>query len=77
MSIAYVLISCDVGDEKSLMDELKTIPNVKQVTGVMGSYDVIAKLEASSNEEIKDIVSKIRNLKVRTTLTLTVIESQG
>ena len=79
MSIAYVLISCEIGEEKSLIDELKSLPNVKEVTSVIGIYDVIIKLGASSDEEIKDIVvSKIRNIqKVRTTLTLTTIESQG
>ncbi len=78
MNITYVLIVCEVGAEKSILAELKSIESVKEISGVFGSYDIIVKLGATSEEEIKDIVvSKIRNLqKIRTTLTLAVKETQ-
>ena len=43
---------------------------------LFGSYDIIVKLEATSEEKLKDIVvSKIRNLKnIRTTVTLAIKE---
>ncbi len=76
MNITYVLISCEVGAEKSILAELKSLESVKEISGLFGSYDIIVKLEATSEEEIKDIVlSKIRNLrKIRTTITLRVKE---
>ena len=76
MNISYVLIVCDVGAEKSILAELKSLESVKEISGLFGSYDIIVKLEATSEEELKDIVvSKIRNLKnIRTTLTLIVKE---
>ncbi len=45
---------------------------------LFGSYDIIVKLEATSEEKLEDIVvSKIRNLqKIRTTVTLVVKETQ-
>ena len=78
MNITYVLISCEVGAEKSILAELKSLESVKEVSGLFGSYDIIVKLEATSEEKIKDIVvSKIRNLKkIRTTVALTVKETQ-
>ena len=78
MNIAYVLISCEVGTEKSVLAELKSLESVKEISGLFGSYDIIVKLEATSEEKIKDIVvSKIRNLKkIRTTVTLRVREIQ-
>ncbi len=78
MNITYVLISCEVGAEKSILDELKSLESVKEISGLFGSYDIIVKLEATSEEELKDIVvSKIRNLqKIRTTVTLAVKETQ-
>ena len=78
MNISYVLIICEVGAEKSILAELKSLESVKEVSGLFGSYDIIVKLEATSEEEIKDIVvSKIRNLKkIRTTVALTVKETQ-
>jgi len=76
MNTAYVLIVCEVGTEKSILAELKSLESVKEISGLFGSYDIIVKLEATSEEEIKDIVvSKIRNLrKIRTTVTLIVKE---
>jgi len=78
MNTAYVLISCEVGAEKSILVELKSLESVKEVCGLFGSYDIIVKLEATSEEKLEDIVvSKIRNLqKIRTTVTLMVKETQ-
>ena len=74
MNITYVLISCEVAAEKSILAELKSLESVKELSSLFGSYDIIVKLEAVSEEELKEIVvSKIRNLKkIRTTVTLRV-----
>jgi len=78
MSIVYVLITCDVGFEEPIINELKKIEKVKEVIGVIGTYDVIVKLESNDSDSLKNIVpSKIRKISyIRTTLTLSVIESQ-
>jgi len=79
MNIVYVLITCDVGFEEPVINQLKTIDLVKEIIGVMGTYDIIVKLESKNSEDFKNIMtSKIRKIShIRTTLTLTVIESQG
>ncbi len=76
MNISYVLIVCEVGALESILAELKSLESVKEISGLFGSYDIIVKLETTSEEKLKDIVvSKIRNLQqVRTTVTLTVKE---
>ena len=76
MNTAYILLSCKVDTEESILAELKSLESVKEITGLFGSYDIIVKLEATSEEKLKDIVvSKIRNLKkIRTTITLRVKE---
>jgi len=78
MNTAYVLMSCEVGAEKSILAKLKSLESVKEISGLFGSYDIIVKLEATSEEELEDIVvSKIRNLQqVRTIVTLIVKEIQ-
>ncbi len=78
MNTAYVLISCEVGTEESILAKLKSLESVKEISGLFGSYDIVVKLEAASEEELKDIVVlKIRNLKkIRTTVTLRVKETQ-
>ena len=78
MSISYIMISCEMGDEKLVMNELREIDSVKEVARVIGSYDIIVKLEEPSSDDVKNIISsKIRTIdKIRTTLTLPTIESQ-
>ncbi|KER07127.1 putative homocitrate synthase protein [Marine Group I thaumarchaeote SCGC AAA799-E16] len=78
MSIVYVLVACDVGLEKSVIDKLKSVDLVKDIIGVMGSYDILVKLESENSDDLKNIItSKIRKIPdIKTTLTLTVIESQ-
>ena len=72
MAKAYVLISCQSGEDVSVISNLKQIPAVKEAHGTFGTYDVIAKLEAQSDFEVNRAISKrIRQIKkIRATLTL-------
>jgi len=76
MSIAYVLVSCDLGFDAEIVDEIKQIDDVKEVRGVFGAYDIIVKLESANVENLRDIITwKIRKLnRVRSTLTLMTME---
>lgn len=78
MAKAYVLISCKLGSEKSVISELKNIENVKEVHGTLGLYDIVAKLEADSEEKLaKTITEKIRKVdKIGSTMTLTKAEGE-
>ncbi|MGI0046498.1 MAG: Lrp/AsnC ligand binding domain-containing protein, partial [Nitrosotalea sp.] len=63
MAKVYVLINCDIGSEKQVVDELMTINGVTQAHGVHGIYDVVAEVESSSIQELrKTIVRKIRKV---------------
>ena len=76
MTIAYVLISCDLGFDAEIVDEIKQVKDVKEVLGVFGVYDILVKLESANAEILRDtIIWKIRKLnRVRSTLTLMVIK---
>lgn len=78
MAKAYVLMSCKMGSEKAVISELKSIENVKEVHGTLGLYDIIAKLEAGSDEKIKQtITEKIRKMdKIGSTMTLMKVEGE-
>ncbi len=78
MTTAYVLINCDLGYEEFIISELKEIETVKEGWGVLGTYDIIVKLEDESLDEVsKTITLKIRKLdKIRFTMTLNVIKGQ-
>jgi len=79
MAMAYVLISCDLGCEEAIVDELKQLANVKEAHGILGAYDILTKIESDSVENLRDTITwKIRKLnRVRSTLTLMAIEGQG
>ena len=78
MTTAYVLINCEMGYEAEVIDEIKQLEDVKEAHGVFGAYDILVKVESDNVENLRDTISwKIRKLnRVRSTLTLMVIESQ-
>ena len=78
MATAYVLINCELGYEEQIIEELKHISDVKEVHGVFGAYDILAKVESANVETLrKTMVWKIRKIdKVRSTLILMGIEGQ-
>ena len=72
MAKAYVLINSEIGGEQEVVDQLKAMKEVVEVSVVYGVYDVIVKLEAESMEALKELItSKVRHLnKVRSTMTM-------
>ena len=75
MPLAFVLINSEIGAEVEVLKKVKQVASVKEAYIVYGVYDIIAKLEAESFEDIRDIVAKIRGLdKVASTLTMIVAE---
>ena len=79
METAYVLISCDLGSEMTVIEDLKHIDSVKEVQGTFGAYDIIAKIENPDREKLREtIIWNIRKLQhVRSTLTLMGIQGQN
>ena len=78
MSTAFVLINADLGAEEEVVKEIKNTEHVKEVYIVYGVYDIVAKIEADTMEKVKETITwKIRRLeKVRSTLTMIVVESE-
>lgn len=79
MEIAYVLVQCDLGAEVQIINEIMKIPEIKEVRGTYGIYDVFCKVQSDSKEELDQIITnKIRKIqKIRSTITLHYIPSQG
>ena len=72
METAYVLLNCDLGYEEAVIEDLEHIDSVKEIHGVYGAYDIIARVKNSEREKLREtIMWKIRKLEhVRSTLTL-------
>ena len=78
MNIAYVLVQSTIGHEMEVLSELLKIQFVKEAKGTFGYYDILVKIEANSEKEVENIITKkIRKVKnVNTTTTLSVISEQ-
>jgi DNA-binding Lrp family transcriptional regulator len=74
-----VLINCDLGSEEEIIKELKKMPGTVEVSGVYGVYDIIAKVTSDTMEKLRETITwHVRKIdKVRSTLTMIVIEGQG
>ena len=79
MPTAYVLINCDLGSEEEILRELRRLNEVVELSGVYGVYDIIAKIRADSMDKLRETITwHVRRIdKVRSTLTMIVIEGQG
>lgn len=75
---AYVLINCDLGAEQRVIDQIKPLEGVREVKGVFGAYDILAKIETPTSEQLRETITwKIRKIdRIRSTLTLMKVEGQ-
>ncbi len=76
--IAYILATCIPGNEKAVIAKIKNLPNVTEVNGVMGKYDVFVKIVAKEPSKVDLAISKVRNVEhITGTVTMPVIYGQG
>jgi len=68
---AYVMITCH-DDGLQVVEDLRSIDEIKEIQPTCGNYDVIVKIETDSVKSLREVISsKIRTLdKVRATTTL-------
>ena len=75
MTLAFALLNCDIGTEKTVIGEMRGISGVSEAAGVSGIYDIVAKLRAESNEGIMGIVRKFHMISnIRSCSTMIVAE---
>ena len=77
MHKGFVLLNCDLGAEEFILEELKKIPTLAQAYVTFGAYDVIAEINADSQQDFDETVAmKIRRLtRIVSTMTLNVLNS--
>ena len=76
--LAYILATCIPGREKDVIAKIKVLPEVVEVNGVMGKYDVFVKLSADNAMKVDSAISKVRNIPhITSTFTMPAIYGQG
>jgi DNA-binding Lrp family transcriptional regulator len=76
MPTAYILINYEIGTEDRILNRLKNLPGVIEVSELNGIYDIIVKISLDNLDNIKEtIIKHIRTIKtIRSTMTLIVTE---
>jgi len=69
---AYVMINCEDGSEWHVIEQLKALDGVREITSTVGPYDIIVRLEVLSTEILREVItSRIRKIsQVRSTTTI-------
>ena len=77
-SSAFVLIDCDFPFSENVIEELKKIPEIEEFYRVQSIYDIIAKVNADSEDQLNEIVTrKVREIEgIKNTLTMIIILSK-
>lgn len=75
----FVLINTEAGSEENVVNQIKSMKNVKEAYTLYGVYDAIAFVEAEKIEDLKNIVSyELRKISgVRSTVTMMVAEGKA
>jgi DNA-binding Lrp family transcriptional regulator len=56
MSTAYVFMNCNSGAEERIIQRLADLPEVIEVRGIYGIYDIFVKVESETNESLNDVI---------------------
>jgi len=77
MKQTYVLINCDGGSEKALIEQIEHINGVKEVQCTYGAFDIVAKVEKQKGNALSNtIVRKIRQIEhIESTQTLICLDT--
>ena len=76
--IAYILATCVPGNEKEVIAKIKGLPDIVEVNGVMGRYDVFVKIQVNDAMKVDAAISKVRNVAhITSTVTMPAIYGQG
>ena len=75
---AYILLNCNTGSEIELISELKKYPEIIEINGIWGKYDIFLKVCSDDPDGIDKIVSKLRNHSdITNSYTMHVLYGQG
>jgi len=76
--IAYIFATCVPGQERDAISKIKKLPNVVEINGIMGRYDIFVKVFARKDTDLHSIITSIRDVPtITSTATFAAIKGQG
>ena len=57
MTKAFVAIHCETGKESQIIRKLSDVQGIKNVTGVLGLYDIIVEIESENSTSLEKIIT--------------------
>jgi len=58
---AYILINCNTGSEIRVISELRELPEVVEINGIWGKYDIFLKIIATDPNGVEEMIKRLRN----------------
>lgn len=52
-----LLLNCNAGRERELMDSIRQVPGVTEASVVVGAYDMIVRVSADTMAKAKDVIN--------------------
>jgi len=75
---AYILINCNTGSEMKVISEFKEIPEIIEINGIWGKYDIFLKVKTIDPNGVEEVIRRLRNHPdVTDTFTMHVLYGQG
>lgn len=75
---AYILINCNTGSETRVIAELKELPEIVEINGIWGKYDIFIKIKTIDIDGVEKIIQRLRHHPdVTDTFTMHVLYDQG
>jgi DNA-binding Lrp family transcriptional regulator len=76
--IAYIFATCIPGQEREAISKIKKLPNVVEVNGIMGRFDIFIKVTTKKDTDLHSVITSIRDTpSITSTSTFTAIQGQG
>jgi DNA-binding Lrp family transcriptional regulator len=58
MPKAYVLINCQIGTQEKILNQLKKVLGVAEISEVNGVYDIVVKVYSSTLGSLKQTITQ-------------------
>ena len=71
---AFILMVVEHGAEEEVLENLTQIEGIEEASLVLGEYDIHCKIKVNTMKKMREILAKVRKLRILTSETLVAIK---